>query len=172
MAHVPLIPIGKPRAQVLDDRSFGEHEAKVSLREDALTQRREGVHAGWGPKYVERVHKKGKLTARERVDALKDAGTRTFEVGTFVNDGEVFGTGDEKLTSPGAGVVTCFAQVEKRWCMIIANDNTVASGSWWPRTPEKIERAQEMARKLRLPTICPSRAAPFLEARAQVTSSR
>lgn len=153
MAHVPLIPIGKPRAQVLDDRSFGEHEAKVSLREEVLTKRREGVHAGWGPKYVERVHKKGKLTARERVDALMDAGTRTFEVGTFVNDGDVFGTGDEKLTSPGAGVVTCFAKVEGRWCMIIANDNTVASGSWWPRTPEKIERAQEMARKLRLPTI-------------------
>lgn len=153
MAHVPLIPIGKPRAQVLDDRSFAEQEAKVSTREEALTKRREGVHAGWGPKYVERVHKKGKLTARERVDALMDQGTRTFEVGTFVNDGEVFGTGDEKLTSPGAGVVTCFAKVEGRWCMIIANDNTVASGSWWPRTPEKIERAQEMARKLRLPTI-------------------
>ena len=153
MAHVPLIPIGKPRAQVLDDRSFAEQEAKVATREDALTKRREGVHGGWGEKYVERVHKKGKLTARERVDALKDAGTRTFEVGTFVNDGEVFGTGDEKLTSPGAGVVTCFAQVEKRWCMIIANDNTVASGSWWPRTPEKIQRAQEMARKLRLPAI-------------------
>jgi acetyl-CoA carboxylase carboxyltransferase component len=37
--------------------------------------------------------------------------------------------------------------------MIIANDNTVASGSWWPRTPEKIERAQEMALRLRLPVI-------------------
>ena len=37
--------------------------------------------------------------------------------------------------------------------MVIANDNTVASGSWWPRTPEKIERAQEMALRLRLPVI-------------------
>ena len=37
--------------------------------------------------------------------------------------------------------------------MVIANDNTVASGSWWPRTPEKIERAQTMALRLRLPTI-------------------
>ena len=105
---------------------------------------------GWGPSYVERVHKKGKLTARERLDKLADPGTRTFEVGTFVNYGEVF-PGDQK--SPAAGVVTAFARVEGRWCMVIANDNTVASGAWWPRTPEKIQRAQMMALRLRLPTI-------------------
>jgi acetyl-CoA carboxylase carboxyltransferase component len=97
------------------------------------------------------VHKKGKLTARERVDKLVDPGTRTFAVGTFVNDGETFGP--EKLASAAAGVVTCDAKVEGRWCMIIANDNTLASGSWWPRTPEKSQRAQEMALRLRLPTI-------------------
>jgi 3-methylcrotonyl-CoA carboxylase beta subunit len=153
MAHVPLVPIGKPRSEVLDDRSYDEHVRALSAREETLSARRREVHAGWGPKYVERVHKKGKLTARERVERLIDAGSRTFEVGTFVNQGETFGTGDEKLTSPGAGVVTCFARVANRWCVIIANDNTVASGSWWPRTPEKIQRAQEMARKLRLPTI-------------------
>ncbi|MBX7194652.1 MAG: propionyl-CoA carboxylase [Sandaracinaceae bacterium] len=153
MAHVPLVPIGKARSEVLDDRSFEDHVRAVAAREEKLAARRAEVHAGWGPKYVERVHKKGKLTARERVDALIDAGTRTFEVGTFVNYGETFGTGEEKLMSPGAGVVTCFARVAGRWCVIIANDNTVASGSWWPRTPEKIQRAQEMARKLRLPTI-------------------
>ncbi|GAB4201321.1 MAG: acyl-CoA carboxylase subunit beta [Sandaracinaceae bacterium] len=153
MAHVPLVPIGKARSEILDERSYREHERAVSAREALLAARRREVHAGWGPKYVERVHKKGKLTARERVERLIDPGTRTFEVGTFVNFGETFGTGDEKLTSPGAGVVTCFARVEGRWCMVIANDNTVASGSWWPRTPEKIQRAQEMARKLRLPTI-------------------
>jgi acetyl-CoA carboxylase carboxyltransferase component len=37
--------------------------------------------------------------------------------------------------------------------MVIANDNTVASGSWWPLTPEKIQRAQEMARRLSLPVV-------------------
>ncbi|HJK98879.1 MAG TPA: carboxyl transferase domain-containing protein, partial [Polyangiaceae bacterium LLY-WYZ-14_1] len=73
-----------------------------------------------------------------------------FEVGTFVNHGEVFQGG---LSSPGAGVVTAFTRVQGRWCMVIANDNTVASGSWWPRTPEKIQRAQTMALRLRLPTI-------------------
>jgi acetyl-CoA carboxylase carboxyltransferase component len=50
-------------------------------------------------------------------------------------------------------VVTAFARVCGRWCMVIANDNTVASGAWWPRTPEKIQRAQTMALRLRVPTI-------------------
>ena len=53
----------------------------------------------------------------------------------------------------GPAVATALGVVAGRWCMIIANDNTVASGSWWPRTPEKIERAQTMALRLRLPTI-------------------
>jgi acetyl-CoA carboxylase carboxyltransferase component len=99
------------------------------------------------------VHAKGKLTAWERVDALRDEGSPVFPVGTFVNWGREFDQGGRKLESPGAGVVTVFAQVEKRWVMIIANDNTVASGSWWPETSEKIQRAQEMALRLRLPVV-------------------
>ncbi len=151
MAHVPLVPIGSARAQVLDDRSFTQNRERLSTLEEKLRSRRAEVQAGWGEKYVARVHKKGKLTSRERVAQLADPGTRTFEVGTFVNYGETFG--DNGLTSPAAGVVTAFTRIEGRWCMVIANDNTVASGSWWPRTPEKIERAQMMALKLRLPTV-------------------
>jgi hypothetical protein len=82
--------------------------------------------------------------------ALLDPGTAAREVGTFVNYGEVF-PGAQR--SPAAGVVTAFGLVEGRWCMIIANDNTVASGAWWPRTPEKIQRAQQIALSLRLPTV-------------------
>ncbi|RLB47664.1 MAG: propionyl-CoA carboxylase, partial [Deltaproteobacteria bacterium] len=150
MAHVPLIPIGDPRARVSDERTFGDNVAKMAPLEDKLRAARSEVHGGWGEKYVARVHKKGKLTARERLDALKDPGTRTFEVGTLVNYGVEFQGG---LKSPGAGVVTAFARIEGRWCMVIANDNTVASGSWWPQTPEKIQRAQTMALRLRLPTV-------------------
>jgi 3-methylcrotonyl-CoA carboxylase beta subunit len=151
MSFVPLVPIGKPRADILDDRAFASHRELLAAKEEILKARRREVEAGWGPKYVERVHQKGKLTTRERIERLIDPGTRTFEVGTFVNYGDEFGT--DKLKSPAAGVVTCFAKVEDRWCVLIANDNTVASGSWWPRTPEKIQRAQQMALRLRLPTI-------------------
>ena len=55
--------------------------------------------------------------------------------------------------APGAGVVTAFCRVEQRWVMVIANDNTVSSGAWWPKTPEKIQRAQDMALRLRIPVI-------------------
>ncbi|HEY5923439.1 MAG TPA: carboxyl transferase domain-containing protein [Kofleriaceae bacterium] len=150
MAFVPLVPIGDPLNKLVDDRTAIDQRTALATLEDRLRARRAEVHAGWGPTYVDRVHKKGKLTSRERIARLIDPGTRTFEVGTFVNYGEVF-PGDQK--SPAAGVVTAFACVEGRWCMVIANDNTVASGAWWPRTPEKIQRAQTMALRLRLPTI-------------------
>ena len=149
MAKVPLVPFGAPRPEFLDDASYQANRSALTERIQELQRRRAEVEAGWGDKYVERVHAKGKRTARERVEALKDAGTRIFEVGTFVNDGLQFG----KLKSPAAGVVTAYVQVAGRWTMVIANDNTVASGSWWPKTPEKIERAQEMALRLRLPVI-------------------
>ncbi len=145
MTLVPLVPIGSPLSLAAED-----HRPALATLEDRLRARRGEVEAGWGPKYVERVHAKGKLTARERVAKLIDAGTAPREVGTFVNYGEVF-PGDQR--SPGAGVVTALGVVAGRWCMIIANDNTVASGAWWPRTPEKIQRAQQIALRLRLPTI-------------------
>ncbi len=111
------------------------------------------MRQGWGEKYAQRVHDKGKLTAWERVEALKDADSPAFPVGTFVNWCRAFDQAGRSLQSPGAGVVTVFAQVAGRWVIVIANDNTVASGSWWPQTPEKIERAQEMALRLRLPVV-------------------
>ncbi|MBA3452288.1 MAG: propionyl-CoA carboxylase [Deltaproteobacteria bacterium] len=150
MAFVPLVPIGDPINKLVDERTVAEQRAKLGTLEDRLRARRREVEGGWGPSYVERVHKKGKLTARERLARLQDPGTRTFEVGTFVNYGEVF-PGDQK--SPAAGVVTAFTRIEGRWVMVIANDNTVASGAWWPRTPEKIQRAQMMALRLRIPTV-------------------
>lgn len=149
MPHVPLVPIGAP----LDASHRESHEAHREALEKLETRLRirlEEARRGWGETYVERVHLKKKLTARERIDRLRDPGTPIFEVGTLVNDGETFGEG---LSSPAAGVITAFVRIEGRHCMVIANDNTVASGAWWPRTPEKIQRAQTMALRLRLPTI-------------------
>ena len=149
MARALLLPIGHPRADVADDRSFLRNRDAMRERIAELVARRAEVASGWGEEYVKRVHDRGKLTARERIALLVDPGSRVYEVGTFANWGERFG----KLTSPAAGVVTAFCRIEGRFAMVIANDNTVASGSWWPRTPEKIERAQEMALRLRLPVV-------------------
>lgn len=149
MARLLLHPIG--------DALGGEAaRARREAHEPAtrrLVERRTAVREGWGEKYAARVHEKGKLTTWERIARLVDEGSPVLPVGTLVNDGETFVRGAERLTSPGAGVVTAFARVENRWAMIIANDNTVASGSWWPRTPEKIQRAQEMALRLRVPVV-------------------
>lgn len=149
MAHVPLVPFGSPRDALVDEETYDRNRSALEEREEELGRRRTRVAEGWGTKYVERVHAKGKLTTRERLDRLRDEGTSLYEVGTFVNWGVDF----DGLESPAAGVVTVFCKVAGRWTMVIANDNTVASGSWWPRTPEKIERAQEMALKLRIPVV-------------------
>jgi acetyl-CoA carboxylase carboxyltransferase component len=149
MAKVPLVPIGRAREACVDAATFQRNVSSMHALDEMLAARRVKIAAGWGEEYAARVHKKGKLTARDRVERLKDAGSRVFEVLTFVNYERKFG----KLEAPAAGVVTAFVQIESRWTMVIANDNTVASGSWWPQTPEKIERAQEMALRLRLPVI-------------------
>ena len=149
MAFVKLTPVGHSRESVVDDLTFKELRAGYAELEAKLTERRREVREGWGAKYAARVHEKHKMTTRERLVALCDEGSELFEVGTFVNYGEQFG----KLTSPAAGVITVFGRVHGRLCVIIANDNTVASGAWWPRTPEKIQRAQGIALKLRLPTL-------------------
>ena len=98
MAFVPLVPIGDALATLVDERTAADPR-RAGVLEDTLRARRAEVHAGWGPVYVDRVHKKGKLTARERLAKLVDAGTRPFEVGTFVNYGEMF-PGDQKSPPP------------------------------------------------------------------------
>lgn len=151
MAKIILQPIGRPRDAALDPATFARQEEEMTRRERPVTAGRSVVADGWGDEGRKRVHKKGKLTTWERLERLKDPDAPLLPIGTFVNFGLEFG--ERKQTSPGAGVVTAFTRVEGRWVMVIANDNTVASGSWWPRTPEKIERAQEMARRLKVPVL-------------------
>lgn len=151
MAKVLLDAIGEPRDRFLPDALFLEQRRSLGRSIELLRARRAEVRAGWGPKYEARVREKGKLPTWDRIERLKDPGSPVLAIGTLVNFGRVFG--EDARTSPGAGIVTAFLRVHGRWCVVIANDNTVASGSWWPRTPEKIQRAQEVALRLRLPTI-------------------
>jgi 3-methylcrotonyl-CoA carboxylase beta subunit len=151
MAKVILHPIGGPVEEVADPNSYRENIEKMLALQGTLLERRAELRKGWGEKYVERVHEKGKLTTWERIEILKDEGSQVFPINTFVNFGLVFG--EPPRTSPSAGVITAFVRIHGRLTVVIANDNTVASGSWWPMTPEKIERAQEVALRLRIPVI-------------------
>ncbi|MEZ4319191.1 MAG: carboxyl transferase domain-containing protein [Myxococcota bacterium] len=151
MKKTLLQPIGSELDAFLGEDEITRNRSGLAEREAAIAEKHAVVRSGWGPKYADRVHQKGKLTTWERIEHMKDAGSEVFEVGTLVNWGVDFE--GSKIPAPGAGVVTAFARIEGRWCMVIANDNTVASGAWWPRTPEKIERAQEMALRMRLPVV-------------------
>ncbi len=151
MAKVILEPIGQPRERILSGEIW-EHQLRHMDRLNAeLDSKRNEVREGWGDKYRKRVRAKGKLTTWDRIDRLKDADSPILPIGTLVNYGRTYGS--DQRGSPGAGVVTAFVRVRERWTVVIANDNVVASGSWWPQTPEKIQRAQEIALRLRLPVI-------------------
>lgn len=143
MAKLILEPIGSS-ISAQDNPQMQELDA-------TLDERRAQLRQGWGEKYIERTHQRGKMTSWERIEALADPDTPIRPVLSFVNWGETFG--EDERTSPSAGVLTAWVQVHGRWVIAIANDNTVASGSWWPRTPEKIIRAQNMALKLRIPVV-------------------
>jgi 3-methylcrotonyl-CoA carboxylase beta subunit len=105
------------------------------------------LRLGGGPDKIERQHSQGKLTARERIDALCDPGARSFEVGLLVAYDQYDGQ------APAAGVVTTVSVVSGREVVIVANDATVKAGSWWPETIKKILRAQEIAMRCRIPII-------------------
>lgn len=151
MAKVILHPIGTPIEEAVDEKTYRENLERMERLNATLVARRDEVRQGWGAEYVDRVHAKGKLTTWERLERLKDPDSRIFPLNTFVNYGITFG--DPPKTSPAAGVITAFLRIHGRLCVLIANDNTVASGAWWPLTPEKIERAQEVGLRLRLPVI-------------------
>ena len=116
---------------------------------DNLTQQTAKIQLGGGQKKLDDQHKKGKLTARERVTYLIDPGTELLEIGLFVGDGMYAEHGG----CPSGGVVTGLGYVSGRLCVIVANDATVKAGAWFPITAKKNLRAQEIAMENRLPII-------------------
>ncbi len=114
-----------------------------------LDEKLKKVKLGGGEKKIESQHKKGKLTARERIEYLIDDGSDFLEVAAFAGDGMYADEGG----CPSGGVVTGIGQVSGRDCMIVANDATVKAGAWFPITAKKNLRAQEIAMENRLPVI-------------------
>jgi len=107
------------------------------------------IRLGGGDKGIERQHRHGRLTARERIEKLIDPGGHSFECGLFA----AWDMYQEYGGAPGASVVTTIAPVGGRLSMIIANDATVKAGAFFPMTCKKIIRAQTIAERARLPLI-------------------
>jgi len=102
---------------------------------------------GGGPEKIEKIHKQGKLTARERIDLLLDPDTFRQEIGLLVAYDEYNGQ------APAAAVVTVVGKIQNRECVVVANDATIKAGAWYPETIKKILRAQEIAMRNHVPII-------------------
>ncbi|MCH2134741.1 MAG: acyl-CoA carboxylase subunit beta [Phycisphaerales bacterium] len=107
------------------------------------------IREGGGPRGIERQHRQGRLTARERIAALADPGLPTFECGLF----SAWNMYQEYGGAPAAGVITTMASVGGKISMIVANDATVKAGAFFPMTCKKVIRAQEIARRARMPLL-------------------
>ncbi len=102
---------------------------------------------GGGVEKIEKIHKQGKLTARERIDLLLDKNEYQLEIGLLVAYDEYKGQ------APAAAVVTSIGKIHGRECVVVANDATIKAGAWYPETIKKILRAQEVAMRCRVPII-------------------
>ena len=118
---------------------------------DRLEQRREQARLGGGQSRIEAQHKRGKLTARERVELLLDKGSfEEFDMFVEHRSGDF---GMEKTKIPGDGVVTGWGTVNGRTVFLFAKDFTVFGGSLSETHAQKIMKVQDMAMKARAPIV-------------------
>jgi 3-methylcrotonyl-CoA carboxylase beta subunit len=125
------------------------NEDAMMLAVSKLRMTLEKVYLGGGKKRIDKLHSKGKLTARERVSYLIDKDSDFLEVGALAGK-DMY---QEYGGCPSGGVVTGIGYVKGRQCMIVANDATVKAGAWFPITGKKNLRAQEISMENRLPII-------------------
>lgn len=131
------------------DIKFNKNEDYNKLQLSELKKRLAKVKLGGGEKSIEKHHSKGKMTARERIDYLLDAKSKSIEIGAFA--------GEDMYTEyggcPSGGVVVKVGYIKGKQCIVVANDATVKAGAWFPITGKKNLRAQEIAIENKLPII-------------------
>ncbi len=134
-------------AKIDIEKSKNEDAMKLLL--SRMQHRLDKIVLGGGERKIEKLHKKGKMTARERIEHLIDDGSRFLELGAFAG----YGMYEEHGGCPAGGVIIGIGYVSGRQCVIVANDATVKAGAWFPITGKKNLRAQEIAMENRLPII-------------------
>jgi acetyl-CoA carboxylase carboxyltransferase component len=128
---------------------FEKNRRAIIDRLTEIKNEEEQIRQGGGAKAIESQHKKGRLTARERIEKLIDPGSHLFELGLYA----AYEMYEEWGGAPAAGTITGLARVAGRQMMIIANDATVKAGAFFPMTAKKVIRAQNIAIENRIPTI-------------------
>ena len=128
---------------------FNKNEDFNKLSVSELKHKLAKVYLGGGKKKIEKLHAKGKMTARERIEYLIDKGSKTIEIAAFAGE-DMY---KEYGGCPSGGVVVVLGYVKERMCVIVANDATVKAGAWFPITAKKNLRAQEIAMENKIPII-------------------
>lgn len=125
------------------------NEDAMKLLLSDLKKRREKILLGGGKKSIDKQHEKNKWTARERISYLIDPGSEFLEIGSFAG----YGMYEEQGGCPAGGTVAGIGYVSGRQCVLLANDQTVKAGAWFPITGKKNLRMQEIAMENHLPVI-------------------
>jgi 3-methylcrotonyl-CoA carboxylase beta subunit len=131
-----------PRSEAFRHNAAAMRSLVAELREHT-----ESVARGGSQEARKKHLARGKLLARDRINALLDPGTALLELSPLA----AFGMYDNLV--PAAGIITGVGRVSGRECIIVANDATVRGGTYYPITVKKHLRAQEIAEQNRLPCI-------------------
>jgi acetyl-CoA carboxylase carboxyltransferase component len=129
--------------------NFNKNEDAMKLALSFMQNQINKIKLGGGKKSIEKQREKNKLTARERIDYLIDKDSLFIELGTFAG----FEMYEEQGGCPAGGTVAGIGYVSGRQCIIVANDQTVKAGAWFPITGKKNLRMQEIAMENKLPII-------------------
>jgi 3-methylcrotonyl-CoA carboxylase beta subunit len=128
---------------------FNKNEDAMRQALSQLRTRFDKIALGGGKKSIEKQREKNKLTPRERISYLIDEGSSFIELGAFAGY-EMY---EEQGGCPAGGTVGGLGYVSGRQCVIVANDQTVKAGAWFPITGKKNLRLQEIAMENHLPVV-------------------
>jgi acetyl-CoA carboxylase carboxyltransferase component len=126
--------------------------SQIIIMEALLKERKEKlkkIYEGGGQKAIAKQREKAKLTARERINYLVDKDSDFIEIGAFAG----YDMYDEQGGCPAGGTVAGIGYVSGKQCVVVANDQTVKAGAWFPITGKKNLRMQEIAMQNHLPII-------------------
>lgn len=126
---------------------FSENHKAMIAQVEQWRARVAKVKLGGGEETIARHKSRGKLTARERIEALIDPGSAFLEFSTLA----AYEMYDNQ--APAAGVITGIGIIHNQECVIVANDATVKGGTYFPMTVKKHLRAQEIALENGLPCL-------------------
>lgn len=121
----------------------------MKLALSGVKTRLQKIYEGGGKKAIEKQREKKKLTARERIEYVTDRGKPFVEIGAFAG----YDMYAEQGGCPAGGTVAGIGYISGRQCVIVANDQTVKAGAWFPITGKKNLRMQEIAMENNLPII-------------------